>query len=153
MENKDVVGYEGIYGFENGEIYNLNFRNSGKKRRLRKTKNSNGYLKVELWKDGKGKGLYVHRLVAEAYIPNPNPSLLKYVNHIDYNKENNHPSNLEWVTAEQNKQHSSNLNNTDIIEIRQLQKEGWTHSEIAEKYSYSRSYITQIVNKKRWKNT
>ena len=152
MEKKDVVGYEGLYEFENGLIYNSNFRGSGKRRIVRQIGNSNGYLKVELWKNGKGKSHYVHRLVAESYIHNPNPLLFKFVNHIDENKNNNNPSNLEWVTHEQNKQHSSKLSNNDIIQIRELAKNGYTHSEIANRFSCSRVNITKIINKKSWKN-
>jgi hypothetical protein len=53
-----------------------------------------------------GKGVYLHRLVAEHFVPNPHDK--KFVNHIDGNKENNHASNLEWVTHQENIRHSVN---------------------------------------------
>ena len=59
-----------------------------------------GYLRVYLYKNGKGKSFYIHRLVAEAFIPNPN----KYqeVNHKDENSSNNRADNLEWCTHKYN---------------------------------------------------
>lgn len=59
-----------------------------------------GYLQVSLSKDGKKTKRYVHDLVAEAFIPNPNN--LKEVNHKDYNKANNRVTNLEWCTHQEN---------------------------------------------------
>ena len=59
-----------------------------------------GYLRVDLFKDGKRKHYKVHRLVAEAFIPNPENK--PQVNHIDGNNQNNSVTNLEWVTNEEN---------------------------------------------------
>ena len=66
-----------------------------------------GYLYVDLYKDGKRYRKYVHRLVAEAYIPNP--LNLPFVNHIDGDSKNNNFKNLEWCTAQQNVAHASNV--------------------------------------------
>ena len=63
-------------------------------------KGSNGYLQVGLWKNGKGKNHYMHRLVAEAYIPNPEN--LPQINHRDENKTNNCLQNLEWCDHKYN---------------------------------------------------
>lgn len=62
------------------------------------------YFQVNLWKNNIGSWKYVHRLVAEAFIPNPNN--LPEVNHIDGNRQNNNVSNLEWVTSQGNKLHA-----------------------------------------------
>lgn len=64
----------------------------------------NGYERVELWKGGKGRKFLVHRLVAEAFVSNPDgkPS----VNHVDGNKLNNSAANLEWVTQSENQRHA-----------------------------------------------
>lgn len=61
-----------------------------------------GYLRVNVWSEN--KWLRVHRLVAEAYVPNPDNK--PYVNHKDGNKWNNHYTNLEWVTAKENVIHA-----------------------------------------------
>lgn len=70
---------------------------------LKQSDNGNGYKKVAIRVDGRYKQLYVHRLVAAAYIPNPYD--LKEVNHIDFNKDNNNASNLEWCSPIDNMNH------------------------------------------------
>ena len=65
---------------------------------------SDGYYKVDLYSNGKRTSVRVHRLVAEAFIPNPNE--LPQINHIDGNKENNNINNLEWVNNSQNMIHA-----------------------------------------------
>lgn len=65
---------------------------------------SDGYNKVDLYSNGNRTSVRVHRLVAEAFIPNPNE--LPQINHIDGNKENNNVKNLEWVNNSQNMIHA-----------------------------------------------
>lgn len=67
-------------------------------------KSRTGYLRVALSKNGKTKRFLVHRLVAIAYIPNPENK--KQVNHKDGNKQNNAVENLEWCTISENAQHA-----------------------------------------------
>ena len=62
--------------------------------------NGRGYMKVELKHNGKKRKAYVHRLVAEAFIENPNNK--PFVNHIDNNPSNNFVDNLEWCTHQEN---------------------------------------------------
>lgn len=71
---------------------------------LKPKNNGSGYQFVTLSKDGQTKSFYVHRLVACAYVENPDN--LPYVNHKDGNPANNHAENLEWVTHKQNCQHA-----------------------------------------------
>jgi len=64
----------------------------------------NGYVRVELWQDGQGKKYLLHRLLASAFIPNPQGK--PQVNHIDGDKLNNALCNLEWVTQSENQKHA-----------------------------------------------
>lgn len=63
-----------------------------------------GYKQIKLYNRGLKKHFYIHRLVAEAFIPNPDS--LKYVNHKDFDKTNNNVSNLEWCSASYNIKYS-----------------------------------------------
>ena len=99
---KDIVGYEGKYQVSNlGRVKSLNYRgNTNKEVIMTITKNKNGYLKIGLSKNNKRKNYLIHRLVAQAFIDNPN----KYdeVNHKDEDKSNNRVENLEWCTHKEN---------------------------------------------------
>ncbi len=102
---KDINGYEGLYQVSNlGQVKSLErYDKSNHKRKeklLTPTKTNNNYLVVCLTMKNKHINYYIHRLVAEAFIPNPNN--LPCVNHKDENKENNCVDNLEWCTAEYN---------------------------------------------------
>ena len=108
---KPVVGYEGLYEVSNfGNVRSLArevcYRKNGKtiirhvESRVLKPGNRHGYKGVGLCKNGKQKCKQVHRLVAEAFIDNPNSK--QEVNHIDENTSNNHVNNLEWVTHIEN---------------------------------------------------
>lgn len=76
---------------------------------LKHSMNENGYLYVSLWKNNRGNPKTVHRLVAEAYIPNPGKK--PFVNHIDANRANPAVDNLEWVTQSENIKHAYNIGN------------------------------------------
>ena len=109
---KDIEGYEGLYQVSTcGNVKSLpKVRRNGtgtyiqKEKLLKPSNTSTGYKKVELCKDGKRKSFKVHRLVAQAFIPNPENK--REVNHIDGNKHNNNVNNLEWVTSSENKLHA-----------------------------------------------
>ena len=93
---KDIKGYEGLYGITTeGDVYSYK-----RKKFLKPGVNGIGYLYVSLCKDGKIKNYGVHRLAAEAYIPNPDN--LPQVNHKDENKANNCLQNLEWCDSKYN---------------------------------------------------
>lgn len=100
---KDIDGFDDKYQVSNlGQIRSTY---SGKKHRtivLKPMVQKNGYLYVVLWKDGKKKNKLIHRLVALAFVDNPNN--YPEVNHKDENKENNTVDNLEWC------EHKTNIN-------------------------------------------
>jgi hypothetical protein len=102
---KSVVGFEGYYEIsDDGEVWSLprNGTISGK-RRL-KFNETHRYSRFKLNKDGQNKMKLVHRMVAEAFLPNPEN---KYtVNHIDGNPRNNNYKNLEWCTTQANTEHT-----------------------------------------------
>ena len=107
MENwQPVKGYDGIYEVsDKGRVRSLNYNHTGTDRILKPRKNGDGYLQVGLWKDGHVKTVRIHRLVAEAFIQNPNN--LETVNHKDEVKTNNTVSNLEWMSKKDNNNYGS----------------------------------------------
>lgn len=104
---KAIAGYEGLYEVSNtGLVRSLNYNHTGGTNILKPGNDRCGYLHVVLFKDGKAKNMFVHRLVADAFIPNPNN--IDTVNHKDEDKHNNSESNLEWMTRADNKRYSAN---------------------------------------------
>jgi hypothetical protein len=105
---KNIEGYENLYQVSNiGRVKSLGngSSNNSKERFLKSTKNTCGYLFVILYKEGKGKSHKVHRLVAQAFLPNHNN--LPQVNHKDEDKTNNRVENLEWCDAKYNNNYGS----------------------------------------------
>lgn len=102
---KDIKGYEGLYRISNtGKVLSLHYMGGNKSRELKPKVHKKGYLWVLLRNNGKEGHYLIHRLVAEAFIENPNNFL--YVNHKDENPQNNNSTNLEWCTHEYNVHYS-----------------------------------------------
>lgn len=98
---KPIEGYEGLYEVSSlGSVKSLNYNRTGKERILKSQNNGKGYLLVALCRDGKRKFFQIHRLVATAFIPNPNN--YPHINHKDENPLNNIVNNLEWCDAKYN---------------------------------------------------
>jgi hypothetical protein len=98
---KDIKGYEGLYQVSNfGRVKSLSNGRARKEKMRKISVRSGGYLYVGLYKNNKGQKFSVHRLVAEAFVPNPNK--LNEVNHKDENATNNCADNLEWCTRSYN---------------------------------------------------
>lgn len=93
---KDIKGYEGLYAITScGKVWSYRANKFLKAEKL-----TNGYLRVSLVKKQKYKHCLIHRLVAKAYLENPND--LPQVNHIDEDKTNNCLNNLEWISTADN---------------------------------------------------
>lgn len=124
-EWRDVVSYEDIYQISNfGKVRSLSrkivYPNGAihpyRERILQVYITPNGYPSVVLGKDGVNTRFSVHRLVAQAFIPNPDD--LPQVNHIDGDKTNNRVDNLEWCTEKENYWHSVKILKKHIKPIR-----------------------------------
>jgi len=122
-----------------------------------------GYEYITLYRNSKGKRKYIHRLVAEVFIPNPLDK--PQVNHIDCVRLNNNIVNLEWVTPLENSIHATvegavkcgedapnaRFSYKDIENMRLLYENGVSQKDIGTKYRVKQNYISRIVNYKIWK--
>lgn len=173
-EWKDVEGYEGIYQVSNlGRLKSLERIVHSKKWDRREPSKilsppqlKSGYLIASLHKEGKTKSVLLHRLIAKAFIPNPNN--LPQVNHKDGNKQNNMIDNLEWVSAQDNIIHAYTNNlmhpahgikinvghfvEEDIRNIRRMALTGMSQRKIAAEYGVHQGSIWLILKGKtyRW---
>lgn len=115
---KEVVGYDGYMVSNIGNVKSLNYRRTGKERMMKIRLGKRGYLRVGLLnkETGKQDTLTIHRLVAMAFIPNPDN--LPQVNHIDENKLNNNVENLEWMTQAQNINYGNHNYNSAVARMK-----------------------------------
>ena len=102
---RDIEGYEGMYQVsDKGRVRSLKF---GKERILKPGRLKNDYLYVNLCKNGEAKKYYIHRLVAQAFLPNPDN--LSQINHRDEIKTNNCVENLEWCDSKYNNNYGTHI--------------------------------------------
>lgn len=144
---KEIQGYEGLYAVSSkGRVKNIK---TGKV--LKNRINPHGYAIVALYKGNgtKPKAVMVHRLVAQAFIPNPEN--LPQINHIDEDKRNNNVINLEWVSASQNQRHSAHQYSCRINQLSldgELVKEWESSHEIERELGYIYGNIIQCCKGK-----
>lgn len=170
---KDILGYEDFY-----QISSLG-RIRSKQRAFKREKyihiykskilylvkqKNHDYLTIRLNNSILTKGYLVHRLVAIAFIPNPEKK--KEVNHIDGNKRNNNMSNLEWCTAKENIRHSfkmglhksrigslnknAKLSEIDVVNIKKMINSGIKNSKISGLFPVSAAAISNIKTGRIW---
>lgn len=170
---KPVKDFEGLYEVSNkGRVKALtkkvgNHLRKNEEWELSIRKDSDGYSIITMFKDQKRADRKVHRLVAIAFLINPENK--PQVNHKDGNKDNNCVSNLEWNTAKENVIHSYSNNlkfgkkgqshpravfkNSDILLIRKMRDEdGLTHDKIANFFNVNRVTITHVLNGQSYTN-
>ena len=108
-EWREVFGYDILFEVSNvGEVRTKHHGKKGYQKEYRiiaPVDNGSGYLKINVPQNNKQKTVYIHKLVAEAFVPNPEG--LSEVNHIDENKNNNSADNLEWCTHKYNCQYGT----------------------------------------------
>ena len=117
-------------------------RNAKTKKLLSLKKKIRGYIYVHLHQDGKSKVVTVHRLIASAFIPNPNN--LETVNHINYIKDDNRVENLEWMSYSEN---SGNKNPHKIIVGKQIEQLDLNGNILAEFDSISQAARELHINR------
>ena len=116
----DFLGYPNYTITDDGKVFSLNYGRSGKKKEMKPNKDINGYNRIELSIEGKKKKFMVHRLVALAFIPNPDN--LPEVNHKDENKTNNMVGNLEWCSIKYNNTYGTRLERVSKIQLNRKDK-------------------------------
>lgn len=162
----DIPGYGGHYAINrNGDVMSKSRQKrvcgggyiTLSARFLSKHISGTGYY-VYSFSDGTGRAtkVYVHRLLANAFIPNPNG--YTHINHIDGNKLNNDVSNLEWCTQRQNIHHymrstgRRHITESDGIRIVNMINNGVPVKCIAESFDHNVNTIKAIKNRKTWRD-
>jgi hypothetical protein len=166
---KDVEGFEGKYAVtQDGRVWS--YPKHGRKGSWMKQSINNtgkGYCRVDLF-DGHSnrKPCLVHRLVAKAFIPNPND--YPYINHKNGDTQDNRVENLEWCTQKMNCQHAfrtglskmpclsgekhpmASITEDDVREVRRMNKHGFGDTKISQKLGITRSVVKGITKGITW---
>lgn len=120
-EDISPTNHKDIYASKSGNIYREFYLDSGQSYFRKYSQSvSQGYLVICASVDGKRKNLRVHRLVAEAFIPNPNN--LPMINHKDENKTNNNVENLEWCSCAYNNTYGERLKKVKITREKNIKQ-------------------------------
>lgn len=163
MEKRFIQGTDQMYEiYENGDVYSYHSNKF-----LKPFIDKDGYLRVTITYNKRYRKKFIHRLVAQAFIENPEEYSI--INHIDGDKKNNWPENLEWCTHSHNTKHAyrtglkkntkgsesvlSKINKRDLPKLREDIKNGMSYEDISEKYQISTTLISMIKNGKRYGET
>lgn len=164
---KNIKGYDGDYKVnEFGEVFSFK---KGRPKKLKPRYTHDGYIWYSLSKNNKAKTLRANRLVAETFIPNPLNK--ETVNHKDGDKFNNHVSNLEWSTKNEQMEHAYKMglkkpvdgtsNGNSVLtehEVKEIRAAYKSHSKeygmkaLAKKYNVSEPTIMKCVRRATYKN-
>lgn len=165
-EWRSIRGFKDYYVSNLGRILSKNNKVRASDKILKPTFNKKrGYFWVMLHGVGRRRNLSLHRLVAQAFTPNPDNKPV--VNHIDNDTTNNKASNLEWVTQQENVAHciksgrqvilygseakAAKLTETQVMEIYNM-KGIDTYESIAEQYGVKYSTVAHIMRGSRWQH-
>lgn len=165
---KSVLGFEGLYSVSDSGKVKSHTKMRGafeiQERIMKPAIKRNGYYQIVLSKDHFKKYPNIHRLVAIHFIPNP--LNLPEVNHKDGDKSNNNVENLEWTTSSNNQKHAYKLglqrqdgenhatlklNWIKVREIREMHKQGISHSFLGETFGVHPGHIKNIIANIYWK--
>lgn len=149
---KDIPGYEGYY--QVSDLGNVRSVDRTINKPLKKMPKAKGYLCVNLYKNTQMNQYLVHRLVLLAFVGS-SPLIC---NHIDGDKTNNHLSNLEYVTYQENTNHAiaiglmpAKLTATDATAIRELHSQGKTIKWLSKTFGIDMKHVRDIINRVWWK--
>ncbi len=154
--------YPNYFVNEQGDVFSTK---RGSIKRLKPASLVEGYLKIAIHNNSKGKSILVHRLIAQTFIPNPENK--PEVNHKNGIKSDNRVENLEWNTRSENMNHAysiglatdnrgenhgrAKVNEKQVLEIRKLySKKTFNQRELSEIYGVDQTLISLIVNNKLW---
>lgn len=172
---KEIDGQNGRYLISNMNRVKATYRTiilkNGKQRVLPErilscSHNCHGYKIISFWNNNKNKCYSLHRLIAKAFIPNPENK--KEVNHLNGDKKDNRLENLEWATHQENLSHAfrtglvnvskgdnhylAKLNSAQVKKIRELIKDGESAINISKMFCVSPRAIRDIRNNISWKH-
>lgn len=169
---KDVISYKGVYQVSNlGRLKCLPkptlFNRGRKEKILRPRRGPKGYILISLYKNGIENYVMLHRLIAQAFIFNTNPTLLNQINHKNGIKDDNRVENLEWSNNSLNQKHAfrmglqssrkgvdnnlSRFKECEIKEIRKLFETGrFSKNYLSKMFMTTSNHICRIISKESW---